>query len=66
MSTQVETSKPVGKQVLSRIAAGCIAVAIVYLVILHWQHVAPVLPALVLLACPLMHLLMHRHGHDHN
>jgi hypothetical protein len=27
--------------------------------------VAPVVPVLVLLACPLMHLLHHR-GHDHH
>jgi hypothetical protein len=66
MSIQVETQKHVSSRILARISVGCIALAIVYLGILHWQHIAPVLPALVLLACPLMHLLMHRHGHDHH
>jgi hypothetical protein len=30
----------------------------------HRAHLLGVLPYLVLLACPLMHLFMH-HGHDH-
>ena len=34
----------------------------------HWVHVLGVLPYLVLLACPLMHIFMHgKHGHgDHH
>lgn len=37
-----------------------------YLVIRHQQHVAVVLPFIVILACPIMHLFMHRgHGHSH-
>ena len=37
-----------------------------YLVIWHQQHVAAALPFLVILACPLMHLFMHRgHGGHH-
>lgn len=47
-----------------------LALAIViggYLVIWHQQHVFAVLPFLVILACPLMHLFMHGgHGHRHN
>jgi hypothetical protein len=36
------------------------------LVIDHWAHVLGALPYLVLLACPLMHLFMHRgHGSHH-
>ena len=65
MSTHAERSTSAGSRTLSRIAAACIAVAAAYLVVLHWQHVAPVLPVLLLLACPLMHLL-HRKGHDHH
>ena len=44
------------------------AVAIgAYLVVWHQQHVAIALPFLVILACPLMHLLMHRgHGGHHS
>ena len=36
------------------------------LIVDHWAHVLGVLPYLVLLACPLMHLFMHgKHGHSH-
>lgn len=46
-----------------------LALAIVvggYFVIWHQQHVFAVLPFLVILACPLMHLFMHGgHGHRH-
>ena len=38
------------------------ALAAVFLVYWHWQHVLDALPFLVVLACPLMHLFMH-HGH---
>ena len=38
---------------------------IVYLVAAHPQHVLGVLPVLVLLACPLMHLLVHGGRHHH-
>jgi hypothetical protein len=43
------------------------AVAVLGLLLLivdHWAHVLGVLPYLVLLACPLMHVFMHR-GHGH-
>ena len=45
---------------------GFAVIAAVYLVFWHGAHVAAVLPFLILLACPLMHLFMHRHhdGHD--
>ena len=42
---------------------GTAGVGAALLVIDHWAHVLGVLPYLVLLACPLMHLL-HR-GHRH-
>ena len=35
-----------------------------YLAIWHGAHVAAALPFLVILACPLMHIFMHR-GHEH-
>ena len=39
------------------------AVGVGLLVIDHWAHVFGVLPYVVLLACPLMHVFMHRsHG----
>lgn len=34
----------------------------VYVLTEHWAHAAPYLPWLILLACPLMHVFMHR-GH---
>lgn len=38
-----------------------------FLVTRHYAHVLLVLPFLFLLACPLMHLLMHgSHGHQHS
>ena len=38
----------------------------VYLFVWHGAHVAVALPFLLLLACPLMHVVMHgRHGHHH-
>lgn len=36
-----------------------------YLIIVHQQHVFGVLPFLVILSCPLMHIFMHK-GHDHH
>jgi Protein of unknown function (DUF2933) len=37
-----------------------------YLVIGHGAHLAAALPFLVLAACPLMHIFMHKgHGHHH-
>lgn len=32
----------------------------------HWRHVLDALPFLVVLACPLMHLFMHRGHHHHH
>lgn len=44
------------------------AAAMVLLIVDHWAHMLGVLPYLLLLACPLMHLFMHgKHGHgDHH
>lgn len=33
-----------------------------FLFVEHGEHLFPILPYLILLACPLMHLLMHSHG----
>lgn len=41
--------------------------ALMLLAIDHWAHIFGVLPYLVLLACPLMHLFMHgKHGQQHH
>jgi hypothetical protein len=53
------------------ILIGFLALAGYYLWTEHPAHVVAALPALVLLACPLMHFFMHRGhgghggGHDH-
>jgi len=47
-------------------ALGLIAVAVYVLIIEHGKHLAPWLPFLILLLCPLMHILMHGgHGEHH-
>jgi hypothetical protein len=37
-----------------------------YLLTVHLEHLAVALPYLILLACPLMHIFGHRHGHHHD
>ncbi|WP_181700843.1 DUF2933 domain-containing protein [Chthonobacter albigriseus] len=44
------------------IVATVFAIGVGLAVIDHWTHVLGVLPYLVILACPLMHVVMHR-GH---
>ena len=42
-------------------------IAAFYLLREHWGHAFGVAPYLLLLACPLMHMFMHRgHGHQHD
>jgi hypothetical protein len=47
--------------------AATIAIAAlgVYLFWIHADHVLAAAPFLLLLACPLMHLFGHKHGHGH-
>ena len=50
---------------------GFLAVAAFFLFTEHRAHVLGILPYLLLLGCPLMHLFMHhdhdgRHAHDHD
>lgn len=48
-------------------ALALVAAAGYFLLTEHHQHVLALLPYLILLACPLMHLLMHHdHGHGHS
>lgn len=44
---------------------GALAVIAYYLLTKHQAHVVEFLPYLILAACPLMHLFMHR-GHGHH
>jgi hypothetical protein len=37
----------------------------IYLFIWHQAHLFSLLPLLIILACPLMHVFGHRHGHKH-
>lgn len=60
-----ETSQSNGLQKTSRyVFLGFVAVAAFYLIAEHRAHVIPFLPFLLLAACPLMHMFMHR-GHGH-
>lgn len=45
---------------------GFLAFAVVLLFTEHRAHVLGILPYLILLACPLMHLFMHHDHGDHN
>jgi hypothetical protein len=47
------------------VAIGFIVVAGYFLVTEHAAHLASILPWLLIAACPLMHLFMHRGGHHH-
>jgi hypothetical protein len=64
-------SAPEGNFLTSRtglVLIGFLAIGGFFLVTEHSAHVLGALPWLLLLACPLMHLFMHRghggHGHD--
>ncbi|OMH31771.1 DUF2933 domain-containing protein [Motiliproteus sp. MSK22-1] len=48
-------------------AIGLIGAVSYFLFVEHQQHIFSFLPFLILLACPLMHIFMHRGhgGHDH-
>lgn len=50
------------------IAIAALGVALLYLAFVHIDHVLKILPLLFILACPLMHVFMHRgqkkHRHD--
>lgn len=46
---------------------GAIAIIVYYLLTEHRAHVIEFLPYIFLLACPLMHIFMHKgHGHHHH
>jgi len=47
-----------------RVFAGFAAIALFLLATEHRAHLFGWLPWLILLACPLMHLFMHRERHD--
>ncbi|WLG86781.1 DUF2933 domain-containing protein [Pseudomonas cucumis] len=50
----------------SGIALGMLLViGLFYLVREHYGHISPILPYLILLLCPLMHLFGHHHGGRH-
>ena len=43
-----------------------LTIAVFFLLTEHWAHVLGVLPYLLFLLCPVLHLLMHGwHGHGH-
>lgn len=54
------------------VTCGFLLIGAFFLLMEHWAHVLGVLPYLLILACPLMHIFMHRghgghgghHGHE--
>lgn len=53
------------------VAVGFLLIGLFFLLSEHWAHVFGVVPYLLILACPLMHIFMHRghgdhHGSDHH
>ncbi|WP_337190576.1 DUF2933 domain-containing protein [Tsuneonella aeria] len=50
--------------ILRTVVITVVLLAIVYLLTRHADHALQYLPVLVILACPLMHIFMHR-GHRH-
>ena len=43
-----------------------LTIAVFFLLTEHWAHILGVLPYLLFLLCPVLHLLMHGwHGHGH-
>ena len=48
------------------VLAGFLAIAAFFLIAEHKAHVLPFLPFALLLACPLMHVFMHRGHGDHD
>ncbi|MBL8710593.1 MAG: DUF2933 domain-containing protein [Rhodospirillaceae bacterium] len=47
------------------VAIVALGAAVLYASFVHIDHILVALPLLFILACPLMHLFMHRHGHGH-
>jgi hypothetical protein len=59
MSHRQLTNEPRYRSRLNLAFCGFIAIAGFFLPAEHWAHVVPVLPWLLLLLCPLMHLFGH-------
>lgn len=66
--TNMKPSCPWWKSPMCIVALLALAALGLYLIIAHKQHVLGALPFLVILACPLMHLFMHKghKNHDHH
>lgn len=60
-----ENHRPMWQTPSGLILCAFMIIAAFYLLTEHTAHVFGVLPYLLLLACPLMHLFMHHGGHGH-
>jgi Protein of unknown function (DUF2933) len=71
METEPQSLRQNWRKMLIRTPLGwalALAIAAIgaYFLVTHTGHVLMVLPFLLLMACPLMHVFMHGgHGHDH-
>lgn len=68
-SADHQQHRPVRSSIFYQIGTwGAILIIGYFLLTEHFAHVVQVLPYLLLLACPLMHLFMHRGhgGHEHH
>ena len=65
MGTMIRrTAAPLWRRRANAVLVGFMIAGGFYLALEHRAHLLGVLPYLILLACPLMHLFMHR-GHGH-
>lgn len=63
LGTHEHSPQNESKSKINWILIGFFAIAAFFLISEHRAHVFDALPLLLLLACPLMHIFMHR-GHD--
>jgi hypothetical protein len=59
------TAQSFGRGFLIMLATAIVAGVAFYVLQAHWAHALGLAPYLLFLACPLMHIFMHR-GHKHH
>ena len=64
MDSQEHSSRPSLKSPAGIFMLVAAAIGVYYLLTEHFIHVTQAIPYIFLLACPLMHVFGHGHGHD--